>query len=193
VYEASLSLTPGERAIALFWSDAPGATGTPPGHWIRLVGQLLDEQNHRLDRAAEAYAKVGIAEMDAFVCCWLTKYQVNLLRPVTYIHRAFDPAWEPVLVTPAFPEYTSGHSTQSGAVAEVLTATFGEFPYTDHTHDDHGLPARSFESFRDAADEAGISRLYGGIHFRSAIENGLEQGRCIGREVNALVFRRPGA
>src|SRR4029450_8233956 len=125
----------------------------------------MGEQEMALDVAAEAYAGVGLAVNDAFICCWFTKYQFNLLRPITYIRQQFDPEWESPIVTPAFPEYTSGHSTQSGAVAEVLTEMFGEVPYVDHTHDDIGLPPRSFASFRAAAEEAGISRLYGGIHY----------------------------
>lgn len=92
-------------------------------------------------------------------------------------------------MTPPFPEYTSGHSVQSGASAQVLTDLFGPLAFTDHTHDDRGLPPRSFGSFFEAAEEAALSRLYGGIHFRTAIALGLEQGRCIGREVSNLRFR----
>jgi hypothetical protein len=188
VYDTVENITPEQLAIAQFWADAPGATGTPPGHWIKLLGQLLGEWDSTLDVAAEAYARVGLAEMDAFICCWFVKYELNLLRPVTYVRLLFQADWLPPLITPNFPEYPSGHSTQSGAVAEVLTDMFGVVPYTDHTHDEIGLPPRSFESFRQAADEAAISRLYGGIHYRAAIERGLEQGRCIGGEVNALEF-----
>ena len=102
-----------------------------------------------------------------------------------------DPKWEPILLTPPFPEYPSGHSTQSGAAAEVLTHLFGEdYAFVDNAQDDEGLPPRSFASFRAAAEEAGISRLYGGIHFRAAIVNGLEQGRCIAAFTNALRTRR---
>ena len=101
-----------------------------------------------------------------------------------------DPKWEPLLNTPPFPEYPSGHSTQSGAAAEVLTDFFGEdFAFEDATHLDDGLEPRRFPSFWAAAQEAGMSRLYGGIHFRSAIDRGLEQGRCIGRHVTALQTR----
>jgi membrane-associated phospholipid phosphatase len=94
------------------------------------------------------------------------------------------------LTTPPFPEYTSGHSVQSAAAAEVLTATFGEMAFTDHTHEARGLAPRSFGSFAAFAQEAAISRLYGGIHYRSAIERGLEQGRCVGATVLALPMRR---
>jgi hypothetical protein len=101
-----------------------------------------------LARAAEAYAKVGIAVADAFIACWNTKYRDNLLRPVTYIRNLIDPAWTPLLVTPPFPEYTSGHSVQSGAAAQVLTDLFGDVAFVDRTHERRGLPARSFQSFR---------------------------------------------
>ena len=112
-------------------------------------------------------ALLGIAISDGFVQCWRSKFEYDLLRPITYIRRVIDPNWEPLLNTPPFPEYPSGHSTQSGAAATVLTAVFGEnFAFDDSTHVDDGLPVRSFPNFRAAADEAGISRLYGGIHFR---------------------------
>ncbi len=128
---------------------------------------------------------------DAFVACWKTKYEHNLLRPITYVQAVIDPTWgNPLpLTTPPFPEYTSGHSVQSGAMAAVLGGLFGDVPFTDHTHDARGLPPRSFASFEAAAEEAAISRLYGGIHFRSAIERGLEQGACIGEDVLALPIR----
>jgi hypothetical protein len=95
-------------------------------------------------------------------------------------------ACTPLLITPPFPEYTSGHSVQSGAAAEVLTALFGRIAFIDRTHETRGLPPRSFRSFEEAAREAALSRLYGGIHFRAAIDRGLEQGACIGRQVAAL-------
>jgi hypothetical protein len=189
VYAAVNGLTDEQRAIALFWSDDPGATVTPPGHSVSILTQILRQRNASLADAAIAYAKLGIAVADAFICCWNTKFRVNLLRPVTYIQALIDPAWSSLLTTPPFPEFTSGHSVQSGAAATVLTDLFGEVAFTDRTHDDRGLPSRSFRSFWDAAGEAAISRLYGGIHFRPAIELGLEQGRCVGEHVNALRLR----
>ena len=186
---ANAALAPEQEAIARFWSDDPGATVTPPGHSISIATQVLRREQARLALAAETYARVGIAVCDAFVACWHQKYVYNLLRPVTYIRRLVDPAWLPLLVTPPFPEYTSGHSVQSGAAFQVLTDLFGSgYAFTDHTHDDRGLAPRSFASFLAAADEAAISRLYGGIHYRSAIVNGVTQGRCIGAAVSALPF-----
>lgn len=189
VYETVNDLTPEQREIALFWSDDPGRTPTPPGHSVSILTQVIEQTESSLEEASEAYAKVGLAVADAFICCWNTKYHDNLLRPVTYIQALIDPAWTPLLVTPPFPEYTSGHSVQSSAAAQVLTKMFGQMPFTDHTHDDRGLAPRSFDSFVHAAEEAAISRLYGGIHFRPAIENGLAQGACIGQAVDALTFR----
>jgi PAP2 superfamily len=190
VYTTAQNLTKEQRAIARFWSDDPMLTSTPPGHWVGIVVQLAKEQSWSLETFAEAQARVGIAVNDAFIGCWHEKYKYNLLRPITYIRRFIDPTWEALLITPPFPEYPSGHSTQSAAAATVLTAMLGEdYAFTDRTHEADGLEARSFKSFWEAANEAAISRLYGGIHYRSGIEQGLEQGRCIGERVNALRFR----
>jgi hypothetical protein len=185
-YRVTSDLTPEQEAIARFWSDDPGQTATPPGHSVSILTQVARELNLTLDRAAEAYAKVGIAVADSFVACWRTKYQYNLLRPVTYIRSVIDPSWTSLLVTPPFPEYTSGHSVQTAAAAQVLTSLFGQLAFTDHTHDARGLPPRAFSSFAAAAEEAATSRLYGGIHFRAAIERCLVQGASIGEQVTAL-------
>lgn len=190
VYETVKNLTPEQRAIARFWSDDPMLSPTPPGHWIVIALKVLDEQKASAAEHADLLARLGVTLADAFIGCWHSKFEYDLLRPVTYIKRVIDPKWEPVLITPPFPEYPSGHSTQSGAAATVLTAFFGEnFAFTDSTHEKDKLPNRSFDSFWDAAEEAGVSRLYGGIHFRAAIERGLEQGRCIGQKAVALRTR----
>jgi hypothetical protein len=190
VLEVDRTLTEEQEAIARFWSDDPMLSPTPPGHWIFIAADVLEEQDAPLDRRVEVMAKLSVAMADAFIGCWHEKFRWNLLRPVTVIRAHLDPGFEPLLITPPFPEYPSGHSTQSGAAAEVLTDLFGEgFAFTDRTHEDDGLPARSFPSFRAAAEEAALSRLYGGIHFRSAIEQGLEQGRCIGAHAAALRTR----
>ena len=189
-YEAVRTLTPEQEEIARFWSDDPGQTATPPGHSISITTQVLRAEGASLAAAAEAYAKVGIAVCDAFVACWYAKYVYNVLRPVTYIQRLIDPSWLPLLTTPPFPEYPSGHSVQSGAAFQILTDLFGEgYAFVDRTHDDRGLARRSFGSFLEAAEEAAISRLYGGIHFRAAIVNGVNQGRCIGRAASAMPIR----
>jgi hypothetical protein len=191
VYQTTRTLTSEQIAIARFWSDDPMLSPTPPGHWIHIGWTILDDRQAGLDEAADVMARLGIAQADAFIANWDAKYRYDLLRPVTYIRRLIDKTWEPLLITPPFPEYPSGHSTQSGAAASVLTALFGpDVTFADDTHVDDGLAVRTFSSFREAAAEAGISRLYGGIHFRAAIENGLAQGDCVGAAVNALHTRR---
>ena len=190
VYETVKNITPEQEIIARFWSDDPMLSPTPPGHWIAIALDILSQQAANLDMSAEVLMRLGVAMADAFIGCWNAKYQYDLLRPVTYIKKVIDPAWEPILITPPFPEYPSGHSTQSGAAAAVLTGIYGPgFAFTDRTHERDGLAARRFASFEAAAAEAGISRLYGGIHFRAAIEQGLEQGRCIGQHALALRTR----
>ncbi len=190
IYDTAVNLTPAQRAMVLFWADNAGETATPPSHSISILTQVLRHKQASLVEAAVAYAKVGMAAADAFITCWQTKYEYNLLRPVTYIQAVIDPSWTPELPTPAFPEYTSDHAVQSAAIAAVLTDLFGDnYAFTDHTNAAHGIAPRSFRSFWDAAEEAAISRLYGGIHYRAALEEGLAQGKCIGARINALKMK----
>lgn len=191
VFETSKSLTDEQRTIARFWSDDPMMSPTPPGHWIYIALRLLENEKPDAARVADVLSRLGIAIADGFIGCWDSKYQYDLVRPVTYIRRVIDPKWETLLITPPFPEYPSGHSTQSGAAEVALASLFGEnFAFVDSTHERDGIAPRKFASFRAAAEEAAISRLYGGIHFRAAIERGLEQGRCIGAYAAALKTRR---
>lgn len=185
-----------EIAIAQFWDCNPYVSVTrghlmfatkkitPGAHWIGIVkiASRLDESD--FDKTLYAYTKTSIAIADAFISCWDEKYNSNLIRPETLINEHFDDSWEPVLQTPPFPEYTSGHSVVSGAAAIALTDIFGEgFTFDDDTELPYGLPVRSFNSFNEAADEAAISRMYGGIHYRTAVEIGVKQGRDLGRFV----------
>jgi hypothetical protein len=186
-FTACTSATAEHQTIAKFWSDDPVTTSTPPGHSMSILTLVLRRQNASLPKAAEGYAKLGIALHDAFISCWKAKYIYNVLRPVTYCKAMFDPNFTPLLSTPPFPEYPSGHSVQSGAMSTVLTSLFGEnYSFTDNTHqnrtDIDGTP-RFFPSFRAAADEAAISRLYGGIHYQEAIDKGVTQGEKIGNNV----------
>ncbi|HLF21325.1 MAG TPA: vanadium-dependent haloperoxidase, partial [Aestuariivirga sp.] len=191
VYQTSKALSPEQRAIARFWSDDPMLSPTPPGHWISIALQIFERDDAELDKRVDVLARLGVAMADAFIGCWNTKFQYDLVRPVTYIRRLIDPKWETLLITPPFPEYPSGHSAQSAAAAAVLTDLLGEsFAFQDATRQTDGLTPRAFPSFWAAADEAAISRLYGGIHFRAAIDRGQEQGRCIGTFTNALRTRR---
>ncbi len=190
VYEVAVSLTGEDRLIARFWSDDPMLSPTPPGHWVSIALDLLDAEAADAARSSEVLARLGIAVADAFIANWRIKYRDNLLRPVTYIRRVIDPAWQPTLITPPFPEYPSGHSTQSGAAEVVLAALYGpDFAFTDRTHEDEGMDGRDYPSFKAAAEEAALSRLYGGIHFRSAIAQGLVQGRCVGAFAAGLSLR----
>jgi membrane-associated phospholipid phosphatase len=184
-------LTPEQAETARYWIDSPYQTGTPAGHWILIGNQLVDQLDLTLDRAAIMYALLGMAVGDSFISAWNLKYQVLMLRPVTYINRYLRRSWRPLVETPPFPEYPSGHSVVSAAASEVLTGLFGVVAFTDRTHVERGLRERSYTSFQAAASEAAISRLYGGIHYRFGIENGLEQGECIGELINARIRYQP--
>ncbi|WP_108805478.1 vanadium-dependent haloperoxidase [Aquimarina sp. Aq107] len=154
---------------------------TPGAHWIGICKIACKKTNADFAKTVFAYTKTSIAIADAFISCWDEKYRSNLIRPETLINQHIDENWTPVLQTPPFPEYTSGHSVVSGAASTVLTDIFGDnFSFDDDTELQYGLPVRSFISFNQAADEAAVSRLYGGIHYRAAIDLGLDQGRALG-------------
>ena len=186
VYETGLNLTQEQMNIATYWADG-GGTITPPGHSISMLKSILIDENANLEMAAIAYAKLGIAVSDAFLACWKTKYIYNLCRPVTYIRTHIDSNWLPLIGTPPFPEYTSGHSSQSGAMSAVMSDIFGPaYSFTDMTHGSNFGGPRSFDSFEEAAREAAVSRLYGGIHYEFGNEAGLDLGYFVGNNVNNL-------
>jgi hypothetical protein len=197
VYDVVRAVTPAERATAQYWSDEGGATATPAGHWIAILSGVITTEERSLAFAAEAYARLGMVMSDAFVSCWDAKYRHVFLRPITYIQRHIDPTWNTPrltdpLLTPPFPEHTSGHSVLSAAAAQVLTELVGEdYAFVDDAHTSRGFPPRSYASFWEAAEEAALSRLYGGVHFRSAIELGVAQGRCVADQHAAIAFRAP--
>jgi len=187
VYQVAQQLNDEQKAIARWWADGAN-TPTPPGHWVAIANDLVAQRGIRLGRAAELYALLNMALADAFISCWDAKYKYNLLRPQTYI-RDYIPGgsgFSSLISTPPFPEYPSGHSVSSGAAAEVLTELLGEQAFTDRTNTEMGLSARTFPSFRAAAEEAALSRLYGGIHYRQGNEFGVRQGK----EVARVIFRK---
>ena len=196
VYNIGIKLSPEEKAIALFWDCNPFFLNTqghlnfatkklsPGGHWMSIVGIAAKKKNCDLATSAAAYLITSIALYDGFISCWEEKYRSNVIRPESYINSYIDETWRPLLQTPPFPEYPSGHSVISTAAAVALTHFFGsDFEFDDTTETDYGLPVRSFKSFMDAANEAAISRLYGGIHYRAAVENGQLQGQAVGKKI----------
>lgn len=183
-----------EIAIAQFWDCNPYVSVTrghlmfatkkitPGAHWIGIAKIASRKSGADFAKTVYAYTKTSIAIADGFISCWAEKYRSNLIRPETVINEYIDDSWEPVLQTPPFPEYTSGHSVVSGAAAIALTDIFGDnFAFDDDTEVPYGLPVRSFTSFNQASDEAALSRMYGGIHYRAAIEVGIKQGRDLGK------------
>lgn len=192
VVSVSAALTTSQQDIAKWWADA-GGTPTPPGHWVGIASDIAKARQMSLQNAAEMYAKLNIAMADAFISCWNEKYRLNLLRPVSYI-RSYIPGqsnWSPIISTPPFPEYPSGHSVCSGTASNVLTNLLGSFSFTDSTNKVFGLTPRNYNSFVDAANEAALSRLYGGIHFREAIDKGLLQGKEVSKALDMNIrFRR---
>jgi hypothetical protein len=189
VHDLAVDATPEQVAIARFWADGPG-TISGPGHSLAITDQILIQEHADLAVAAQAYARVGIADADAVTALWQVKYAHNLIRPITYIRQVIDPAFTSMLPTPPFPEYVSAHSGQSAAAMSSLEYLFGpSVAFVDHSHDADGLPPRPFERLSAAAEEAGISRLYAGIHFRSGNLDGQSLGRCVAARVNALHWR----
>jgi hypothetical protein len=187
VYDTWKTLTSEQRAIARFWADDAMLSVTPPGHWLSIALQIVDREKLGLEKSVDVLARLGVVEADSFVGCWQTKFVYDTVRPITFIRRVIDPQFETIVNTPPFPEFPSGHSAESAAAATVLTSIFGDhYAFDDATDVEDGLKPRSFASFWAAADEAAISRLYGGIHYRAAIEMGADQGRCVGAYAVAL-------
>jgi len=191
VYKISTAATQEQRQFALYWADDAGKTPTPAGHWVYIANDLLRARKANLATAAETFARLNIAMSDAFVAAWYTKYKLNVIRPVTYGQIVIDSNWTPSLIpTPPFPDYPSGHSVQSAAASLVLDKAFGaDTSFTDNAHNDRGWGPRTFKNFKTAADEAALSRLYAGIHYRFSIEGGKPQGQCVANKVLALKFK----
>ncbi|MEO6917161.1 MAG: vanadium-dependent haloperoxidase, partial [Chitinophagaceae bacterium] len=193
VFQAGKDLTEDQNEIANFWDCNPFKVNlnghvmyaskkiSPGGHWVNITRLACRQSSASLVKSLEAYACVAITLADAFISCWDEKYRSNVIRPETYINKYIDGSWQPLLQTPPFPEYTSGHSVLSTAAAVMLEKFFGEnFVYSDSTEVEFGVPVRNFKSLKAAAAEAAISRFYGGIHYMSSITNGADEGRLIG-------------
>lgn len=187
------NLTSEQKSIAAYWDCNPFAVQdnghllvglkkiSPGAHWLSITGIACTQAGKSFNQSLQVFTLVAIGLYDGFICCWEEKYRSNRIRPETAIRRYLDPNWTPLLQTPPFPEYVSGHSTISAAAATILTHFFGaDFSFTDATEVRYGLGTRSFSSFHQAAQEAAISRFYGGIHFMDAIDNGLVQGGKVG-------------
>ncbi len=196
IKNATDSLTDEQKHIAEFWDDNPfklNVSGhlmfatkkfSPSGHWESVIG--IAAQIAKYDYAATiyAYTKTSIALFDAFVECWEIKYKYNTIRPETVINKYIDPEWRPYLQTPAFPEYTCGHSTISASASEALTDIFGDnFAYTDSTELEFGIKSRNYKSFRDAALENNMARFYGGIHYHPSCIVSNQVGKQVGQFV----------
>lgn len=187
------SLTEEQKHIADFWDDNPSKGNvighvtfitkkfSPPGHWMNIVGIAAQKAGADFSTTVGAYTQTAIALFDAFISCWDEKYRSNYVRPETVINKYIDQDWRPHIQTPPFPSYTSGHATNSAAAAEVMTYWFGDkLSFTDTSLLEFGIKNRTIHSFRAAAEEAAMSRLYGGIHYRFDNENGIIAGRKLG-------------
>ena len=154
---------------------------SPGGHWMNIAAIAAEKGKLGFDNEVNVLTIEALTLMDAFISCWDEKYRSNRIRPETAIRQYIDPTWMPLLQTPPFPEYLSGHSTVSAASATILTHFFGDnFSFVDSAEINYGLAPRAFTSFHAAAKEAAISRFHGGIHFMDAIDNGFTQGERVG-------------
>ncbi len=203
VYETGVNLTEEQTAIASFWDCNPYVSHhqghvmfatkkiTPGGHWMGITSIATQLDSASMMESVEKYTMVSISLFDGFISCWDEKYRSNLIRPETVINANIDEDWMPLLQTPPFPEYPSGHSVISTSAAVALTSMYGEkFHFVDSTETPYGLPVREFNSFLDASQEAAMSRIYGGIHYMPAISNGVEMGRKVGQLVVSRVHTR---
>ena len=183
----------GDSATAWYWDDNPNTSITdghityflqknsPAGHWIHIAYSVAKNENYDVMKTMKLVSTTAIAIYDAFVSCWDAKFTYNYVRPETFINQYIDKDWLPLIQTPPFPEYPSGHSVVSSSAATVLTQMVGSnYAFTDSAEVAFGRPTRHFNSFYEAADQASISRLYGGIHFITAITNGKDEGRKLG-------------
>ena len=193
VYDISQKLTPEQQTIALFWADDPDGKSYGGGHWLSILNQVVLKEKSNLEKAALANAQMGIACSEAAICIFKGKYKYNGLRPITYIRKVMDhPEWNALIETPPHPEFPSGHAMVSAAAAQTLAMLFGDhYKFTDSSYKSLGFAPRSYNSFEEAAIEAGNSRVYGGIHYRKTCDAGQIQGKSIAMNIAAkLKFKR---
>ncbi len=188
VYDVSKTLTDDQKMMILYWVDQGNGVGvTNHAHDLSLVTQALMKKNSNLYEAAEAYAKGGIAGRESAIDCFAMKYKYNCIRPVTYIQKLIDPNWLPFIITPPHPEYPAAHAYVTGSVMEAISTVLGnDVSFTDHTYDFRGWTPRTYSTLVKAAEEAGISRFYGGIHYLPSIEIGLSRAHELGRLVGEI-------
>lgn len=186
VYDKSLTLTPEQVAMAIYHRDVPGYPGG--GQFVAVLSQVLLKANAKLDVAAIAYAKCGIAQSDATILCFSYKYQFNVVRPITYIRNEMGQAeWSALFNTPGHPEFPAAHAVISAAIAEVLTDEFGNnFSFTLRSYDYLGLPPRNYASFKAMSKEMADSRVFGGIHYQASCD----KGRKLGEKVSQNVLKK---
>jgi hypothetical protein len=183
VYDKSQALTADQTAMAIYHRDAPGYPGG--GHFVAILSQVLSKAGAKLDEAALAYVKAGIASYDAITICFTLKYTVNLVRPITYIRNVMGhTTWNALFNTPGHPEFPSAHAVNGTAIATMLTDVFGEnFQFTLHTYDYLGLPARSYNSFFEMSKEMADSRIFAGIHYQASCDKGRWLGEKVSRNI----------
>jgi hypothetical protein len=196
VYDINMNLTDEQIDIARYWDDNPlvimhsghmmfgNKKITPGGHWMGICAIASRQSGADAITTARAYALTALALYESFISCWDEKFRSSYIRPVTAINETFDNSWMPFLQTPAFPEYTSGHSTITACSATVLTSIFGDnFAFLDTSDLRYIGMQRHFNSFNEAAAEASVSRVYGGIHYRFSVETGAEMGKKLGEYI----------
>ena len=203
VYNASINMDTTKKTIAQFWDCNPNISYSkghltyfihkisPGGHWILIAGQACKNLNFDEAKTAQTYTLLSVGLYEAFLSCWSEKYRSESMRPETYINRLIDAKWLPYIQTPPFPEYTSGHSVISSTSATILTQIIPQpYAFTDSSEMYIDIPPRHFSSFKDAANEASVSRFYGGIHYMPSLDNGLKQGVAVGKLVLQKIYNR---
>jgi hypothetical protein len=201
VYDVQKNLTEEQRTIAKFWDDNPFVIEhaghmmfgtkkiTPGGHWMGIAAIAARQTNADAVKTSLTYTLTAVALFDAFIACWDAKYKWSYVRPITVIQQYWEKGWNPVLQTPPFPDYTSGHSTITASAATVLTKLYGDnFAFNDTSDLRYIGMQRKFPSFNQAADECSISRLYGGIHYRLSVD----EGAAVGKQVGNLIIQKTG-